>query len=262
MNDDVYGTDLASVPRGDGVRDLVMTDRWNTPAGRPNGGYILATMLRGLREEIDASDPLVAAITYHSAPQNGPAQITARAVRLGRRIQTGDATLVQDDRLVAQLTASFGPRTEGRRVEFGTPPTLDPPDQYPDPRDHGIPSGGIFDRVDYRLARVPGFIFGTPSGDPSTELWQRRSDGGIADFPALALLCDSFAPPVLELGGDITNSMTIQLTVHFHRLPTTAWVATRLTTRHVHDGFHEEDCELWDEAGNLLAQSRQLAMIP
>src|SRR5664279_772524 len=164
MNDDVYGTDLASVPRGDGVRDLVMTDRWNTPAGRPNGGYILATMLRGLREEIDASDPLVAAITYHSAPQNGPAEITARPVRLGRRIQTGDATLVQDDRLVAQVTASFGPRTEGRRVEFGTPPTLDPPDQYPDPRDHGIPSGGIFDRVDYRLARVPGFIFGTPSG--------------------------------------------------------------------------------------------------
>ncbi len=259
--DDVYATDLASAPRGDGVRDLVMTDRWNTPLGRPNGGYILAAMLRGLGEEIGASDPLVAAITYHSAPENGAAEITTRPVRLGRRVQTGDATLVQNDKLVAQLTASFGPRTEGTRVQLGTPPQLDPPDQYADPRDHGMPSGGIFDRVDYRLPEPPGFFLGKPSGDPSFELWQRRSDGGLADFPTLAFLCDSFLPPVLELGDDVRNSMTVQLTAHFHRLPATAWVATRLVTRHLHDGFHEEDCELWDEQGNLLAQSRQLALL-
>lgn len=259
--DDVYGTDLASTPRGDGVRDLLMTDRWNTPLGRPNGGYILAAMLRGLGEEIGASDPLVAAITYHSAPANGPAEITARPVRLGRRVQTGDATLVQDEKLVAQLTASFGLRTEGMRIELGAPPALGPPDQYPDPRDHGMPTGGIFDRVDYRIPRVPGFFVGKPSGDPSFEIWQRRSDGGLADFPTLAFLCDSFVPPVLELGGEVRHSMTVQLTAHFHRLPTTPWVATRLVTRRIHDGFHEEDCELWDEEGNLLAQSRQLALV-
>lgn len=261
MTDDVYGTDLASAPRGDGVRDLLMTDRWNTPLGRPNGGYILAAMLRGLGEEIGAADPLVAAITYHSAPANGPAEITTKAVRMGRRIQTGDAALVQDGRLVAQLTASFGDRPVSTRLQLGTPPQLDPPDQYTDPREHGMPGGGIFDRVEYRFPRVPGFFAGKPSGDPAFEIWQRRSDGGIADFPALAFLCDSFAPPILELGGDVRNSMTIQLTVHFHRLPTTPWVATRLSTQHLHDGFHEEDCELWDEEGNLLAQSRQLAMV-
>lgn len=124
-----------------------------------------------------------------------------------------------------------------------------------------MPSGGIFDRVDYRLPRAPGFVVGKPSGDPSFEIWQRRSDGGIADFPTLAFLCDSFVPPALELGDDVPHSMTVQLTAHFHRLPTTPWVATRIGTRHVHDGFHEEDCELWDEHGHLLAQSRQLAMI-
>ena len=123
-----------------------MTDRWNTPLGRPNGGYILAAMLRGLGEEIGASDPLVAAITYHSAPENGAAEITARPVRLGRRVQTGDATLVQNDKLVAQLTASFGSRTEGTRVQLGTPPQLDPPDQYADPRDHPVHAVGQGER--------------------------------------------------------------------------------------------------------------------
>ena len=51
MDPDIYDLDTASVPRGDGVRDLTLTDRWNTPLGTPNGGYILAAMLRGLGEE-------------------------------------------------------------------------------------------------------------------------------------------------------------------------------------------------------------------
>ena len=55
--------------------------------------------------------------------------------------------------------------------------------------------------------------------------------------------------------------MTVQLTVHLHRLPVPGWLATRLTTRHVINGFHEEDCELWDEDGNLVAQSRQFAIL-
>lgn len=256
---DVYETDLASVPRGDGVRDLVMTDRWNTPLGRPNGGYILAAMLRGLGEELDAGDPLVAAITYLAPPANGPAEIHTEVVKLGKRVRTGSARLIQDERLIATVQVSYGGRS-GVTVELGATPALPAPDALPDPREHGMPGGGIFDRVDYRLASVPGWFLGKPSGDPTVELWQRRNDGRVADWPTLAFLCDSFAPPSLELDG-VQNSMTLQLTVHFHRLPTTPWIATRLTTSHVVDGMHDEDCELWDEQGNLLAQSRQLAIL-
>lgn len=56
--------------------------------------------------------------------------------------------------------------------------------------------------------------------------------------------------------------MTVQLTVHLHRRPAPGWIATRLTTRHIISGFHEEDCELWDSSGALVAQSRQLAILP
>ncbi len=271
MTDDVYETDLASTPRGDGVRDLLMTDRWNTPAGRPNGGYILAAMLTGLADEMEttstgsdggASGPRVAAITYHGPPSNGAAEMICRPVRHGRTIQTGDATLTQDGRLIAQLTASFGPRSGDRpSVELGTPPQLPDPETLPDPRS-ALPDEGIFGRVDYRLAAPPGFFVGAPSQDPTYELWQRRSDGRVGDWATLAFFCDSFVPPVFELGPDVaTASLTVQLTVHLHRLPTTPWIATRFTTRHVVDGFHEEDGELWDADGHLLAQSRQLAIL-
>lgn len=260
MTEDIYDVDTASVPRGDGVRDLTLTDRWNTPLGKPNGGYILAAMLRGLREEMGADEPLVAAITYLASPEPGPAELRAAALRQGRRVQTGEASLYEGERHIAQLLASFGSRPGGRTLELGTPPVLPPPDACTDPRTQGMPEDGIFSRVDYRLASRPGWADGTPSGDPTVELWQRLAGGREIDFPALAFLCDAYAPPIMEVGE--FASMTVQLTVHLHRLPCPGWIATRLTTRHIINGFHEEDCELWDEAGNLVAQSRQLAILP
>ena len=259
MTDDIYDLDTASSSRGDGIRDLTLTDRWNTPLGKPNGGYILAAMLRGLRDEIGADDPLVAAVTYLSSPEPGPAELRTAVLRRGRRVQTGSASLWEGSRHVAEMTASFGPRPGGLTIELGAPPDLPPPHECADPRGQGMPAGGLFDRLDYRLATAPGWAVGTPSGDPSVTLWQRLRDGRPIDFPALALLCDSFAPPVLELGDH--QSMTVQLTVHLHRLPRPGWIATRLSTRHVVNGFHEEDCELWDEDGHLVAQSRQLGIL-
>ncbi len=261
MDADYYDIDTASVPRGDGVRDVMLTDRWNTPLGKPNGGYILATMLRGLRAEMDAADPMVAAITYLSSPVPGPGDLRTRAVRMGRRVQTGTASLWQGERHIAEMTASFGARGDAPSAELGAAPTLPPPDRCADPLDHGMPAEGLFGRVDYRLASTPGWSEGKPNGDPSIDLWQRLAGGRTIDFPALALLCDSFAPPVLELGDGFQQSMTVQLTVHLHRLPAPGWLATRLTTRHVVNGFHDEDCELWDSEGNLVAQSRQLGIL-
>ncbi len=258
MAEDIYDIDTASVPRGDGIRDLVLTDRWNTPLGKPNGGYILAAMLRGLGDEMSADEPMVAAITYLASPETGAAELRTSALRKGRRVQTGEAALWEGDRHIAQLLASFGARTGGRSQELGTPPELPAPAACGNPRDEGM-SGGIFDRVDYRLASRPGWVDGKPSGDPTVELWQRLAGGREIDLPALAFLCDAYAPPVLEL-GDLA-SMTVQLTVHMHRRPVPGWIATRLTTRHVINGYHEEDCELWDEDGNLVAQSRQLAIL-
>ena len=181
------------------------------------------------------------------------------SLRRGRRVQTGEASLHQGDRHIAQLVASFAPRTSGRTLELGAPPVLPAPDVCADPRAEGMPGRGIFDRVDYRLAQRPGWADGAPNGDPTVELWQRLAGGREIDLPALALLCDSYAPPVMEIGEQL--SMTVQLTVHLHRRPAPGWIVTRLTTRHLVNGFHEEDCELWDEQGNLVAQSRQLAIL-
>jgi acyl-CoA thioesterase len=86
----------------------------------------------------------------------------------------------------------------------------------------------------------------------------RFADGREADLLSLPLLVDSTAPSVLELGA---GSVTIQLTVHLRARPAPGWLACRATTRFVSNGYHEEDFEVWDSAGTLVAQSRQLALI-
>lgn len=66
------------MPRGDGIRDLTLTSRWNTPLGQPNGGHILAAMLPGLGEEMAADDPLVASISYLKSPEDGVGELGVR----------------------------------------------------------------------------------------------------------------------------------------------------------------------------------------
>jgi hypothetical protein len=86
----------------------------------------------------------------------------------------------------------------------------------------------------------------------------RFADGRDADLLALPLLVDATAPSVLELGA---TSTTVQLTVHLRGRPAPGWLACRAVTRFVSGGYHEEDFEVWDSAGTLVAQSRQLAQI-
>ena len=127
----------------------------------------------------------------------------------------------------------------------------------------GVPVGSfgvatIAERVEFRSASLPGWFRGSPTGQPSSEFWMRFADGREADLYSLPLLVDSTAPSVLELG---MTSTTVQLTVHLRARPAPGWLACRAGARFVSGGYHEEDFEVWDSAGILVAQSRQLAMI-
>lgn len=258
---DHYPQDTIATRTDEGTLTLPVTDRWNTPMGKPNGGWVLASMLRTAMDELDVGRPASAAISYFASPEPGTTgSLTVTPIKMGRRVQTADVDLAHDGRPLARLTTNFVRDHHGPTRELGTPPVLPDPDSLPDPRAMGLPTDGLFGRVEFRMEKAPGWTEGKPSGDPTAVAWQRLDGGTEIDWPALGLLVDTSPPPILELG--YPTSMTVQLTVHFHRLPSPgAWVASKFTSRHVTDGFHEEDGELWDTDGNLLAQSRQLAIL-
>jgi acyl-CoA thioesterase len=91
------------------------------------------------------------------------------------------------------------------------------------------------------------------------EGWMRFTDGREPDVAALPLLADTFPPAVL----DVANSAwvpTVELTVHVRGRPAPGWIAASFRTKFLSDGYFEEDGELWDSTGRLVALSRQLAV--
>lgn len=50
--------------------------------------------------------------------------------------------------------------------------------------------------------------------------------------------------------------------MHLRARPVPGWLRCGWRGRHVADGYLDEDCEIWDAAGRLVATSRQLAVFP
>ena len=183
------------------------------------------------------------------------------ALRIGKRVCTFEAVLTQHEKPIVHAVASFHDADAAGDLQH-----LTPPPEYPRPDEcidvmSAVPLGTvpILDRFDYRHESVPGWMEGEPSGDTSATFWVRFKDGRPIDAIAAAALVDSYPPVTSEI--DRLKSATVQLTVHFRRRPTTGWALAHVVTRHVIDGYHDEDVELWDEDGRLFAQSRQLAIL-
>jgi acyl-CoA thioesterase len=245
---------------GDARYAANLTDRWNALGGVPNGGYLLAVALNALRKEMPHPDPVVASATYLRPGSTGPATVATEVARTGRRLSTGEARLSQQGREVVRVIATFADLSaaNGRTHTASSPPDLPDPDEATT-LNTPLPGVTIVDRFEYRAAQPPGWANGAPTGTPDQTFWMRFRDGREPDPIALAAIVDAAAPAVLELGEP--GSATIELTVHVRARPAPGWLACRALTRHVIGGFHEEDFEVWDSTGKLVAQSRQFAVL-
>jgi acyl-CoA thioesterase len=257
-----FGADTRLEKTGsDGEFSTELTDRWNGVQGLVNGGYQLATCTKALAQVMPFPDPLVISGFFLRPGTPGPATIRTSLLRAGRTMAFGEATLCRDGKEVVRSTAAFADLNSYQQNDplflGSAPPQLPPPDEavgFPPAAD--MPN--IAGCLDYRVAELPGWLRGQPSGNPVLEFWMRFSDGTDVDLAALALLVDAAPPAALELG---VRSTTVQLTVYVRARPAPGWLACRAVTRCVSGGYHEEDFEIWDSAGTLVAQSRQLCLL-
>jgi acyl-CoA thioesterase len=255
-----FDADTHVEPAGNHTYAATLTDQWNALGGVPNGGYLLAVALRALQRELPHPDPLVASATYLRPGATGRAEIVTEIARAGRRVATGEARLSQGGKEIVRVVATFGDltATDGRTVMRSAPPELPPPENA-HALDAQLPGVSITDRFEYRTPEPPGWTEDNPSGESDLAFWLRFREPRDADPIALAAMVDAAAPAVLELGE--RGSATIELTVHIRARPAPGWLACRALTRHVIGGYHEEDFEIWDSGGALVAQSRQFALL-
>jgi acyl-CoA thioesterase len=239
-------------------------ERWSGHAS-VNGGFLLALCTRALGRVLPFPDPLVVSGFYLRPGSPGLAHVTTEVIRAGKTTAFGQASLWRDGKEVVRATAAFTDlRQAAARAANGVsfaglaPPDLPPPQECPLLPADSVRGITIAQRFEYRTPSMPGWAIGQPSADPTAEFWMRFRDGREADMISLPLLVDAAAPPVLEVG---VRSTTVELTVHLRARPAPGWLACRAVTRHLAGGYHEEDFDIWDSAGTLVAQSRQLALV-
>src|SRR5690242_16865460 len=84
---------------------------------------------------------------------------------------------------------------------------------------------------------------------------ERRPDAYL-----LALAVDAL-PPVIFGIARAGWSPTVELTWHMRGLPAPGLLRVAARSRHVSGGWFDEESEVWDSAGCLVAQSRQIARV-
>ena len=99
-----------------------------------------------------------------------------------------------------------------------------------------------------------------PSGVAEMAGWIRFADGREPDTATLPLFADAFPPSTLNVVESLWVP-TLELTVHVRARPEPGWLQCRFLTRYLIQGYLEEDGEIWDSAGKLVALSRQMARI-
>ncbi|MFF4246632.1 thioesterase family protein [Streptomyces sp. NPDC001822] len=271
IGDSEFDRDTAVTLRGDGVYDAELSAGW-TIIRAVNGGYLLAILGRALGEALPHPDPFSVSAHYLTASVPGPAVIRTQVVRTGRTLSTGEASLFQfaeDGSEIERIRvlATYGD-LDGLTDEVRTsaePPVIPPMAHCLGPADGPAPipgSSAITERLDIRLDPATiGWAVGAPSGKGEMRGWFGLADGRDADPLSLLLTVDALPPTSFELGLKGWTP-TIELTTHIRCRPAPGPLRVSITTRNLAGGFLEEDADVWDSAGRLVAQSRQLARAP
>ncbi|MEE9299004.1 MAG: thioesterase family protein [Acidimicrobiia bacterium] len=232
--------------------------------GNANGGYLLAIAARAAAAAAGRSDPVSVTAHYMRPAKPGPVTIDIDVLRSGRRFAVARSTMTAEDKLIAVL-GTYGalePSDQVERLDSGPPDLphpeacipVEPTETFPPP---------FMGRVEIRLDPEDAvFATGVPSGRPRIQGWFRLRDDEPLDTLALLVAVDAFPPTIFNADLPIAWTPTIELTAHIRARPQPGWLRCVFTTRFITGGFLEEDGELWDASGRLVAQSRQLALIP
>ena len=254
-----FDADTALEPAGERRWRAHAPDHWFVARG-PNGGLLAALATRAA--EAASGRPLRSlALHYAAAPDAGALDVSATLEREGRSYSAVSVRIEQGGAPMTLALATLGALPDaGAAWHVARPPAA--------------PPASALEAVDPAAAGVPAFMrnydmrWAAPAdGAHGSVGWLRTRVPRALDGPLVAAMTDAWIPAAFAALGRFGFAPTLDLAIHVRRtLPPAGLgpedhVLCRFTTRVAVDGVWEEDGELWTPGGELIAQSRQLALI-
>jgi Thioesterase-like superfamily len=257
---------------------MVVAPGGSAPAA-VNGGVLMATVLRAVLDASPNPYPVATSANFLRVPQLGPAEVEVTWLKTGRTASIARAALLQDGLPVVDMTvttgtlpdrltaAANGAAADGESLSWTAAKPL-----FPDRADcvdlgkwpgtdgaNGV--SGFAAQLEVLLdPAVTGWRGGEPSGLPEMRGYVRLREHRDPDALMLALAVDALPPVVFGLGAT-GWAPTVELTWHMRAVPAAGPLAVAARSRHVSGGWFDEEAEVWDDSGQLVAQSRQLARV-
>jgi len=283
--------------RADGVYDAHPDQRFAlvAPGGTTppavNGGVLIATVLRAVLDCSPLPHPVATSAHFLRVARLAPAEIHVTWLKTGRTAATARATLIQAGEPVLEMTVTTGtvpvsgpaPGAAGGNahawngqakpapadVELNwtdAPPALPPVEECVELgpwRGTVAPDGTAGYAAQIRMLFDPaviGWVHDEPSGLPEMRGYFGLREDREPDALLLALAVDGLPPVVFGLGAT-GWAPTVELTMYMRMVPAAGPLRVAARCRHVSGGWFDEEAEVWDSAGNLVAQSRQIARV-
>jgi acyl-coenzyme A thioesterase PaaI-like protein len=236
-----------------------------------NGGVLMATVLRAVLDGSPYPYPVATSAHFLRAARPGPAEVQVSWLKQGRTTATARASLARDGEPTLDVAVTTGtlppsPAGDGELSWTGAPPEFPPVEECVDlgpwPGTVG-PDGTAGYAAQVLLLLDPattGWRYGQPSGLPEMRGYFRLREDRDPDALLLALAVDGLPPVVFGLGAT-GWSPTVELTWHMRAVPAPGPLRVATRCRTAGGGWFDEEAEVWDSAGQLVAQSRQLARV-
>ncbi|MDP0396786.1 thioesterase family protein [Tsukamurella strandjordii] len=247
-------------------------DRTWSVGRKVHGGALLAVLASAGRAAYLADggeagvEPVVISAEYLGAPDPGTVDLRTEVIKRGRTTSVVNVRAVQGDRTYVQAAVTLARRDTGdERYAETTPldgmPATPPSDALAWDPEH--PAAKVFKvgrvaEVRYDPATLP--VLHGKTGAAETRGWVRLREEPVSAL--FALLATDISLPVVANIGPIGWAPTLTLTAAVRREPVPGWLRFRASAPVVGQQWFEEDHLLVDEAGRVVASSRQLAMVP